>query len=292
MRNIVAVILTLASVCTATATHAEGSIAETHRFYEVRGAKVYVQTYGSGTPIVFLHGGIVFFDNNFSKQRDYFASFRKVIGIDRRGHGHSPDNQLPFSYHDMAEETAALIEQLGVAPVDVVGHSDGGNIGLLLARDHPRLIRRLVISGANMRVGLDSEERQRQGHWTPEQAAEKVRQLNDQLPPSFRTDYEKVAPDGPEHWWTLLYKSHQMWLASDILQAADLKKIKVPVLVMAGDHDFTSIEETVESYRGLEKGQLIIIPGTGHGTMRDRPDLVNLAIREFVERPEADLGVN
>jgi pimeloyl-ACP methyl ester carboxylesterase len=49
----------------------------------------------------------------------------------------------------MAEDTAAVIEQLGLGLVDIAGHSGGGNIGLLLARDHPQLVRRLVISGAN-----------------------------------------------------------------------------------------------------------------------------------------------
>lgn len=62
-----------------------------HRFYEVRGAKLYTQTYGHGAPIIFLHGGTVFFDNSFANQRDYFATYRTVIGIDQRGHGHSPD---------------------------------------------------------------------------------------------------------------------------------------------------------------------------------------------------------
>jgi pimeloyl-ACP methyl ester carboxylesterase len=190
----------------------------------------------------------------------------------------------------MAEDTAALIEQLGIGPVDVVGHSDGGKIGLLLARDHPQLVRRLVISGANLRAGLDPGELERRRHWTSEQVAEKVRQLNKQLPPSFRTDYEKVSPDGPEHWWVQLTKTYRLWLTPIILKTTDLKAIKIPVLVMAGDHDLNSIEETVEIYRGLEKGQLMIVPGTGHGTMSQRPDLVDLAIREFLDKPDAEVG--
>jgi len=46
----------------------------------------------------------------------------------------------------MADDAAAVVEQLGLGPVDVVGHSDGGNVALLLARDHPQLVRRVVIS--------------------------------------------------------------------------------------------------------------------------------------------------
>ena len=66
--------------------------------------------------------------------------------------------------------------------------------------------------------------------------------------------------------------------------ATDLKTIMTPVLVMAGDHDFTPIEETIELFHNLPRGQLFILPATGHGTMQDRPELVNPAMREFLER--------
>jgi pimeloyl-ACP methyl ester carboxylesterase len=68
----------------------------TQGYCEVRGAKLYTQIYGHGPPIVFLHGGMAFFDNSFAKQRDYFSAFRTVIGIDQRGHGHSPDGPWPL----------------------------------------------------------------------------------------------------------------------------------------------------------------------------------------------------
>jgi pimeloyl-ACP methyl ester carboxylesterase len=73
-----------------------------------------------------------------------------------------------------------------------------------------------------------------------------------------------------------------------VIEPADLKKISIPVLVMAGDHDFTSIEENAEIYRGLPRGQLIIVPASNHGTFNNRPDLVNLAIREFLDQPDSD----
>jgi pimeloyl-ACP methyl ester carboxylesterase len=70
-----------------------------------------------------------------------------------------------------------------------------------------------------------------------------------------------------------------------VISAADLKAIQAPVLVIAGDKDFTSIEETIEIYRSLPRGQLLIVPGTGHMTFSERPELTDLAIREFLERP-------
>ena len=127
----------------------------------------------------------------------------------------------------MADDTAAIIEQLGLGPVDVVGHSDGAVLALILARDHPQMIRHLVISGANIRVDLSPEETQR-AHWSPQQLAAHLRQVADSLPPWFLPDYSKVGPDGPDHRMTLLAKSYDMWLQPVVIEPADLKKISIP----------------------------------------------------------------
>ncbi|MGA3040749.1 MAG: alpha/beta hydrolase [Bryobacteraceae bacterium] len=81
-------------------------------------------------------------------------------------------------------------------------------------------------------------------------------------------------------------KSYDMWLQPVVIEPADLKKISIPVLVMAGDHDFSSVEENAEIFRGLPHGQLIIVPASNHGTFNQRPGLVNLAIREFLDQPD------
>jgi pimeloyl-ACP methyl ester carboxylesterase len=272
-------------VAAALPASAASPVASTQAFVEVHGSRLYVETFGSGAPIVFLHGGIHHFDNSFMNQRDDFAAVRKVIGIDQRGHGHSPDDARPFSYEAMAEDTAAVIRNLGVGPVDVVGHSDGGNVGLKLARAHPELVRRLVISGASLRPGLPPEELQRRIAWSPQQMAEFLMKFEQQIPPSFRTDYQAVAPEGPDHWNAFLAKSYRLWLTPIVIDAADLKAIRAPVLVIAGDKDFSSLEETAEIYRGLSSAQLFIVPGAGHGTFSDRPGLVDLAIRQFLDMP-------
>jgi pimeloyl-ACP methyl ester carboxylesterase len=276
-----AMISAVAALAAATATADAPS--GTQRYIEVRGAKLYTQIYGHGPPVLFLHGGMAFFDNSFAKQRDYFSSFLTVIGIDQRGYGHSPDGPWSLSYKLMADDTAAIIEQLGLGPVDVVGHSDGADLALILVRDHPQLVHRLVISGANIRVALSAEEKQR-AQWSPQQLAAHLRETVAGLPPWFLPDYTRVSPDGPDHWMKLLAKCYDMWLQPVVIEPADLKNISIPVLVMAGDHDFTSVEETAEIFRDLPRGQLMIVPASSHGTFNQRPELVNLAIREFLDQ--------
>lgn len=271
---------------TAGTAYAAGS-GGTHRFYEVRGAMLYTETFGHGQPVLFLHGGMTFFDSSFAKQRDYFAARRTVIGIDQRGHGHSPDGRWTLSSQLMADDTAAVIGQLGLGPVDVVGQSDGGDIALLLARDHPELVRRVVVSGAKLRSGLTAEEVQQRRGWSSEQLSAKLQKISDSLPPSFRADYGRVSPDGPDHWMTLLGKCYFMWIEPVVIEPTELRKITAPILVMAGDRDQTPLDETVEIYRGLPHGQLFIVPDTGHGTLQTRPDLVNPAILEFLDHAES-----
>ncbi len=285
MSRLPIVVLCAAALIAGCAARPDVSTVASGRFVDVHGAKSWVETEGHGPPIVFLHGGVVFFDNSFAAQRAFFAGTRTVIGIDRVGHGHSPDDGQPFSYQRMADETATVIEALGVGPVDVVGHSDGGDIGLLLARDHPALVRRLVVSGANLRAGLPPDELARREGFTDAQIAERLDAIERFIPPRFKSDYEAVSPDGASHWRPFLEKSYRLWLTPVVIEPSALRSIAAPVLVIAGDHDFSSIEETTEIFRGLPKGELLIVPGVGHDTFGDRAALMNLAIREFLDRP-------
>ncbi|MEP6504450.1 MAG: alpha/beta hydrolase [Betaproteobacteria bacterium] len=257
------------------------------RFVEVRGARLFVEVQGSGPPVVFLHGGLDHFDTAFAAQRDVFAASHRVIGIDQRGHGHSPDDARPFDYREMAEDTAAVIEALGLGPVDVVGQSDGADIAMLLARDHPALVRRLVLASGNLRAALSADELAQRKTWSEEQIDARLHKLSDSLPPRFQPQHVAATPDGPQHWWVLLRKSWQLWLTPAVVTPAELARVKAPSLVIAGDHDFVSIEETVEIWRALPHAQLLILPDTGHGTLQTRPDVVNRIVEDFLKAPTA-----
>lgn len=273
-------ILLTASVGLTTAAAAADKGADTGHLYDVRGVKLYTEISGSGPPVVFLHGGLSFFNRAFTHQKAYFSTFRTVIGIDQRGHGHSPDDSRPFSYREMADDTAALVRKLGLGPVDVVGHSDGANVALLLARYYPQLVRRVVVSGANVNGysnGIITYARLR---WMSD------REFAAGMSEDLRRDYAAVSPDGDRHWSTVVAKTKELWSTWLILSPADLGAIQAPVLVMAGDHDAISLEHTIKIYRDLPKGELCILPGTGHETMRERPEDFNRVTREFLEKPD------
>ncbi len=252
------------------------------RVYNVHGTKLYVEVLGSGPPIVFLHGGLSFFDSSFAYQKAYFAAFRTVVGIDQRGHGHSPDDAQPFSYREMAEDTAALLQQLHLGPADIVGHSDGGNVALLLARYHPDLVRRVVVSGANFRgdiAGLFAYVRLRWG--TSEQ------RFAAGIPVTVRHDYDAVSPDGDRHWDDLVAKTKDLWTTWTVISRGRSSGHPYP----SADHGrlttmCISLEHTIALYRSLPAGRLCILPNTGHETMAERPSLFNELTRAFLDEED------
>ena len=88
-------------------------------------------------PVLLLHGWTVSADLNFFAVYDELATRHRVIALDHRGHGRGLRPQTPFSLEDCADDAAALLAELGLGPVIVVGFSMGGAIAMLLHHRHP-----------------------------------------------------------------------------------------------------------------------------------------------------------
>jgi pimeloyl-ACP methyl ester carboxylesterase len=210
---------------------------------------------GKGPTVLLLHGGM---SSSASLLRSIGPSFAKryrVAAFDRRGHGRTSDTDAPFSYDAMASETIAFIEHLK-RRVHVIGHSDGGNIALLVAMRRPELLRRVIAIGANYHYeGL--------------------------LPvPTFDLEGDDFAewaqrfgehsPDGPGHARAVEEKTRIMTFSQPTLSVQDLATITVPVLVMAGDDDVATLSHTCSMYEAIPQGQLSIVPGSSHMLLKER----------------------
>lgn len=231
---------------------------------QVNGHPLHYLRYGSGTPVLLLHGGGDSGAHSFARQLDELvAAGHEVIAPDQVGQGETPALPGPLSYTAMMEDTAALLGQLDLGPVDAVGFSDGGILALMLAAHHPRLLRRLVVSGVNISpAGLPKSD------------------LDD-----MREDSAAAADsDAPP---TLADKLRELWLNAPTARELSpqlLAGIQQPVLVMAGDHDAVRLDHILAIFHALPHGELFIVPGTGHGTFRSRPDWVNPVLLNFLDR--------
>jgi pimeloyl-ACP methyl ester carboxylesterase len=249
------------------------------RFVRLSRLRMYYERYGSGRPIVFLHGGASTIQASFAAQVAEFARDHTVIAPEQRGHGHTGDVPGPYRYADMADDTAELLDRLGIANADVVGWSDGGNIGLLLALRRPDLVRRLVISGANVLPGALAITPGMQAILRDYRAADDT---------ARQVEYARLSGDSAGGWAVAIGKLKRLWLehpTPDEISPADLSRIRTPTLVMAGDRDVIRLEHTLEIFRGIPGASLYIVPATEHATFRDRPAWVDPVVREFLDGP-------
>jgi pimeloyl-ACP methyl ester carboxylesterase len=241
-------------------------------YAEVHGIKMYYEVHGDGRPVVLLHGGTATIQTSFAEQIPVLARNHRVIAIEQMGHGHTGDVAgRVLSYEGMAEDTAALLVQLGIQNADVVGWSDGGQLALRLAFTHPDLVRRVVASG----VGLGATPQEQQA----------MRALSaDRWSAPVREEYARVSPDGPQHWPVFFDKVRTMWAKPSWgISEQELGKIKATVMIVGGDRDFTRVEETVRIFRMIPGARLAILPGTDHFTFQKRPGWMNPIILDFLD---------
>jgi pimeloyl-ACP methyl ester carboxylesterase len=123
-------------------------IAQETGYGKVNGAEIYYAIYGSGEPLILLHGGLGNTDY-WGGQIAAFSAKYKVINIASRGHGRSTRDDQAYSYHLMASDVLAVMDILSITKASIVGWSDGGNIGIDIAINNPDRLVKLFAFGAN-----------------------------------------------------------------------------------------------------------------------------------------------
>ncbi len=229
---------------------------------------------GDRPPLLLLHGGLGSSDV-WAQYRDLFADRYRLVMFDRRGHGRTADTTPEFHHSSMADEVAAVIETLGIAPVHAVGFSDGCAVMLHLARNRPELLRSMVLLAVNFHVD---------GLIRPGVIPAFEANLVADSPGALH--YARLSPDGAGHWPVVAAKGRRLALEEPTFTIDDVSVIAVPTLVLAADDDKMSIEHTAALYRALPNAQLAIVPNTSHAIAFEKPALVAQLISDFVEQPD------
>jgi pimeloyl-ACP methyl ester carboxylesterase len=223
--------------------------------------------------VLLLHGGLDSSDELLETIGPGLAEQYCVAAFDRRGHGRTADTADAFHYDAMADEAIAVLEHLG-RRAHVVGHSDGGDVGLLVAMRRPDLVNRLVMIGSNYHyTGLMPDF-----VLTPDQ------------PPGIydllAAEYGERSPDGIGHFADVVAKTNAMWASEPTLTPADLATVTVPTLVLVADDDAIVLSHTCSLYESIPDAQLAIVPGASHALPIEQPDEVVRIIRRFLEATE------
>ena len=232
------------------------------------GVEMYYEDHGEGDPIVLLHPGLADSRAWEANLPGLAAQFR-VLRPDQRGHGRTADVDGPITCEDMAGDTIAFLEQVVGGPAPLIGHSTGAFLALTIALRRPDLVPRLVVSAGIFHHAA----------WAPG-----VLDPLDADTTAFFVEYHgAVSPDGPEHFQVFADKMATMHRQEPGFTVEDLAGYPHPALVMVGDaDDEIPLEHTLALRRGLPDAQLAVVPGTGHGSLADRPELCNMIIVEFL----------
>jgi pimeloyl-ACP methyl ester carboxylesterase len=242
------------------------------RYVTSDGAQIYFETFGSGEPVLVLHGGGPGCLEAMHRQIRALADKYFVIAPDSRAHGRSGDGSGPLTYVQLTRDMIKVLDELNVPAANIVGWSDGGIVGLELAMHYPQRVRRLVAIGANYNVdGLIQKPEESPEVWPLDGAC------------------ARVIPD-PSLWPSRVRRVVQMWRTQPNYSLADLGTIKVPTLIMAGEFDAIRRSHTDQLAKAIPDSHEEIIEGGGH-SVDYKSGVINTNIINFLASPlPADTG--
>ena len=213
---------------------------------------------GSGPPLLLLHGNGE--DGTyFVHQVEEFSRDFTVYAIDTRGHGQSPRGGAPFTISQFADDLLAFMDRQGPPRADILGFSDGGNIALTFALRHPERVNRLILNGAN----LDPK------------GVKPLVQLPIVLGYHFASlSKSPKAKARAELLGLMVNEPH--------IDPAELGKLSMPVLVIAGTRDMIRENHTRLIANRIPNARLVLIPGD-HFIANKAPAAFDRAVRQFLE---------
>lgn len=235
----------------------------------INGVQIWYAEFGSGPPVILLHGGMANSDY-WGAQVVALSRNHRVIVIDSRGHGRSTRDARPYSYELMTDDVIGVMDALHVRRAAVVGWSDGGNIGLIMAMRHPTRISRLFAFGANA-----------------DPSALDPAGMNNPIVPALiarvAADYQRLSST-PGDFEAFATAIQAMWATQPHFTDADLARIRVPVVIADGAHEELVLRAPTEAMaRAIPHARLLIMPDVSHfGALQD-PAGFNAALFAFLD---------
>jgi pimeloyl-ACP methyl ester carboxylesterase len=250
---------------------------------QVNGMQMYYEVSGAGDPLVVLHGAYMNIPS-MGAIIPMLAKTHKVYALEFQGHGRTTDIDRPITYQNLADDVAAFMDAVKLPKADVFGYSMGSAAALQLAIRHPDKVNKLVAAS----VAYDAKGWQPAfTAMIPSMTPEML--VNTPLP----AEYRKLAPD-PNGFPELARKLIQLE-KEPMAWETDVRKLKMPVLIISGDADVATLEHTVSLFRILGGGEmgdmgkplsaarLAVLPATSHTAVITQPDLLLAFIEPFLE---------
>ena len=222
-------------------------------YKSVNGINMYYEIYGTGKPLVLIHGGGSTIQTSFGRLIPILLKKYKLIAVELQAHGHTSDRNAPESFEQDADDVAELLNQLNIKKADIFGFSNGGNTAIQLALRHPEKIHKLILASTfYKREGLYP------AFWKGMDNA-----IFKDMPQVYKDEFLK-ANNNQEALLKMFNKDSNRMKTFKDWSDDDIKSINAPVLILSGDQDIIRPEHSVEMFRLLPHARLSILPG-GHG---------------------------
>jgi pimeloyl-ACP methyl ester carboxylesterase len=233
------------------------------------GAKIWYATYGSGAPVLLLHGAFGSGEDWGNQVPALVDAGRRVVLVDSRGNGRSTRDIRPLTYERAAADVLAVMDALDLAKCAVVGWSDGAIIGLVLAMKNAARVTRVFAFGGNMDLGG-------------------VRDVSPSHPAVARA-YARAAKiyaqisETPTEFASFSRAVLHLITTQPNYSANELAGLGVPVAIVQAEGDeFIKPEHAEYLARTIPDAKLIRLPGATHFALWQRPDDLNDAVLSFL----------
>jgi pimeloyl-ACP methyl ester carboxylesterase len=237
-------------------------------YVEHEGVRIWYATYGSGPPVMLLHGGLGHSGNWGYQVPALVRSGYRTVLIDSRGHGRSTRDARPFTYELMASDVAAVIDGLHLEKAGLVGWSDGACIALILASNAPARVAGVFFFACNM-----DPSGTKKVEFTPILR----RCINRHM-----KDYAQLSAT-PNQFDEFSEAVGLMQRTQPNYSADDLAKISVPVAIVQSEHDeFIKREHAEYLARSIPNAEFTYLPDVSHFAPLQRPEQFNTAMLAFL----------
>jgi pimeloyl-ACP methyl ester carboxylesterase len=241
------------------------------RHITILNTKIYYEEYGQGTPLILLQGAMGSI-KDFEKCIPELSKKYRVIAPDTPGQGRS-ELADSMSYQLLTEYMSQLIDSLKIDSTYIMGWSDGGIVGILLAEKRPDKVKRVVATGANYKLD---------GAILPEISPTPMPMaMFETQNKAWIDNYLKALP---RDWKKFKTDIDKMTFQKQYFPATVFENIHIPVLFVMGDKDMILLEHGIEMHRLTKNSQFCVLPNTTHAVFEERPDLINKIAMDFFQK--------
>lgn len=269
-------------------------------FVDIDGVKLAYQETGSGFPLVFAHefAGSM---ESWDQQVNYFARKYRVIVYNARGYTPSdvPDSPDVYGHEQQVADLKGLLDQLGIQKAHIAGLSMGAYTTIGFGLTHPEMAASLIVAGAGS--GSDDVEK---FHTNSSARADRIESggmegMQDYLGGDARARFRHKDPEGYARFEELFlahspkgsantFRGFQGTRPSIYTREAELRELRVPMLVINGDEDEPCLEPGLFLKRTVPSAGLAVVPQAGHAVNIEEPMVFNQLVGEFLSVVEVD----